>query len=234
MRHTQVFALVAGIALAAARAIGQEAAVTTSSETSIAETSATETAPTIATGAEAVQTIPTVPAAQPLEQIGPPAESESTASVSRTTRIDTTAPATATAPVQSNATTATVEARPETVPSDSATSVSTPEGVLYQVLKPGTGPVETTTHTLLLHYTLYLPDGRKLESSRDAEFPVPLKLKRNTDSFIKGFEIGTQGMRVGEIRKMYIPAELGYGEKGNEAVPPNTPLVFEAELVDLK
>lgn len=118
--------------------------------------------------------------------------------------------------------------------SDAGTSVTTPEGVIYQVLKPGTGPKESSTQTLLLHYTLFLTNGQKIESSRDTEFPVPLKLQRNTNSFIKGFEIGTAGMRVGEIRRIYIPAELGYGEKGNEAIPPNTPLLFETELVDLK
>lgn len=142
----------------------------------------------------------------------------------------------------SSATTSTAEAAadPQTTASsvgvagDSGTSVTTPEGVVYQVLKPGTGPSETSTQTLLLHYTLYLTNGQKIESSRDAEFPVPLKLQRNTNSFIKGFEIGTEGMRVGEIRRIYIPAELGYGEKGNEVIPPHTPLIFETELVDLK
>lgn len=117
---------------------------------------------------------------------------------------------------------------------DAPTSVSLPEGVVYQIIKEGTGPVEQSTQTLLLHYTLYLTDGTRIESSRDPEFPVPLQLTRGESSFIKGVELGVAGMKVGEVRRMYIPAHLGYGEQGNGPIKPNTPLMFEVELVEAK
>jgi len=115
-----------------------------------------------------------------------------------------------------------------------ATSVSLPEGVIYQVVRAGSGAVSSSTQTMRLHYTLYLANGMKVESSRDVELPKPLSLKLGQGDFIKGFELGVEGMKLGEIRRIFVPAELAYGESGQGAVPPNTDLIFEVELVDLK
>lgn len=118
---------------------------------------------------------------------------------------------------------------------DSQTSVTLPEGVVYQVIKEGTGQQPGTTSTLLIHYTLYLANGPKVESSRDAEFPLPFQFSVGQDDAIKGMELGTAGMRVGERRKVFMPAEHGYGAKGNgKNIPPNADLVFDVELVDIK
>lgn len=117
---------------------------------------------------------------------------------------------------------------------DAATSVTLPGGTLYQVLKMGSGALASTTGTRLIHYTLFLTDGTKLESSRDAEFPVPFQFVPGEGQAIKGMEEGTNDMRVGEMRKLYVPADQGYGENAHGNVPPNSSLVFTIELVDIK
>jgi len=115
-----------------------------------------------------------------------------------------------------------------------ATSVSLPEGIIYQVLREGAGAATSNTQTMRLHYTLFLASGKRVESSRDVEIPKPLSLKLGQGDFIKGFELGVEGMKLGEIRRIFIPSELAYGETGQGAVPPNTNLIFEVELVDVK
>lgn len=118
---------------------------------------------------------------------------------------------------------------------DSQTSVTLPEGIVYQVTKEGNGAQSGTTSTLLIHYTLYLANGPKVESSRDAEFPLPFEFSLGQGDAIKGMELGAAGMQVGERRKIFIPAELGYGAKGHgKNIPPNSDLIFDVELVDLK
>ncbi len=117
---------------------------------------------------------------------------------------------------------------------DPATSVTLPSGVVYQIIKAGSGPETTTTGTRLIHYTLFLTKGQKAESSLDAEFPVPFSFVPGEGQAIKGMEDGTNGMRVGEIRDLYVPADQGYGEKSHGKVPPNSPLHFTLELVDIK
>ncbi len=117
---------------------------------------------------------------------------------------------------------------------DSPTSLTLPGGIYYQIIKAGAGPLATTTGTRQIHYTLYLTDGQKLESSREAEFPIPFSFKPGESQAIKGMEVGTNDMNVGEVRKLYVPSNLGYGDKGQGNVPPNSDLVFEIELVDIK
>lgn len=117
---------------------------------------------------------------------------------------------------------------------DTNTSVSLPGGIFYQLLKQGSGPETSTTGTRLIHYTLFLTNGRKLESSRDAQFPVPFSFAPGADQAIKGMEVGTNGMRVGEIRKLFVPADQAYGDASHGNVPPGSPLVFTLELVALQ
>lgn len=123
----------------------------------------------------------------------------------------------------------------ETQPQDEPTSVPVKDGVIYQILKPGQGPEAATTQTLVLHYTLTLAsNGKYIESSRDQEFPTPLKLMRNQGAFIPGFETGVTGIRLGEVRRIFVPAAQAYGETEMPNVPPNSDLIFTTELVDLK
>ena len=74
-----------------------------------------------------------------------------------------------------------------------------------------------------------LVDGKVFDSSYDRNVPFTFPLKDKT--VIKGFYLGATGMKVGEIRKLTMPPELGYGENGFLAVPANATLVFEVELL---
>jgi FKBP-type peptidyl-prolyl cis-trans isomerase len=87
--------------------------------------------------------------------------------------------------------------------------------------------------TVWVHYTGRLTDGKKFDSSLDRGEPIDFKLGEG--SVIKGWEQGIVGMLIGEKRKLTIPPELGYGSKtvGGGAIPPNSTLIFEVELVGL-
>ena len=137
-------------------------------------------------------------------------------------------------PADTEATTTTNPAQ-ETSVQDEPTSVALPHGVLYQILKPGTGPESSTTQSMLLHYDLFWVNGKKIESSREAEIPQPVTLRPGQGDFIPGAEAAIKGMKVGEIRKMYIPADQAYGTAGKPPlIQPDTPLVFIMELVNIK
>lgn len=98
---------------------------------------------------------------------------------------------------------------------------------------PGTGDEARPGDTVSLHYVGTLDDGSRFDSSRDAG--RPLEFKVGAGQVIKGFERGVVGMRVGGVRKITIPPELGYGRKGQPPViPPNATLHFEVELLLVK
>jgi peptidylprolyl isomerase len=99
-------------------------------------------------------------------------------------------------------------------------------------LKEGDGPTPKTGDTLLVHYTGWLADGTKFDSSVDRKQPFTFKL--GAGEVIKGWDKGVIGMKVGGKRKLTIPPELGYGEKGSGAkIPPNATLTFEIELLKI-
>lgn len=134
-------------------------------------------------------------------------------------------------------TTATVNADSSTSAVGSATTspvVKLPSGVTYQLTWPGAGPQAGTTATLLIHYTLYLADGTKMESSREKEIPKPFEFTPGTDTAIKGMDEGTAGMKVGERRRLNVPANMAYGDKAHGKIPPHSRLIFDVELVDVK
>ena len=84
--------------------------------------------------------------------------------------------------------------------------------------------------TVTIHYTGWLTDGKKFDSSRDGK-PATFPLNR----LIKGWQEGVPGMKPGAKRYFVIPPELGYGAKGaGDDIPPNATLVFEIELIDFK
>ncbi|MEO2088362.1 MAG: FKBP-type peptidyl-prolyl cis-trans isomerase [Gemmataceae bacterium] len=84
--------------------------------------------------------------------------------------------------------------------------------------------------TVTIHYTGWLTDGKKFDSSRDGD-PAKFPLNR----LIKGWQEGVPGMKPGAKRYFVIPPELGYGAKGaGDDIPPNATLVFEIELIDFK
>jgi FKBP-type peptidyl-prolyl cis-trans isomerase len=102
-----------------------------------------------------------------------------------------------------------------------------------ETLRPGTGAEATAGQKVSVHYTGTLhADGKKFDSSHDRGQPFSFRL--GAGQVIKGWDQGVAGMKVGEVRKLTIPPELGYGARGFPgAIPPNSALVFEVELVSV-
>src|SRR5262249_45253416 len=105
--------------------------------------------------------------------------------------------------------------------------------LIIETIRPGTGEEAKTGDTVTVHYVGTLTDGSKFDSSRDRGqgFPFPLGAGR----VIKGWDQGVVGMKVGEIRKLTIPAHLAYGDRGFPGkIPPGSTLIFEVELLEVK
>ena len=84
-----------------------------------------------------------------------------------------------------------------------------------------------------VHYTGWLEDGTKFDSSVDRGQPFVFPLGRGR--VIQGWDLGVAGMKVGGKRKLLIPAKLGYGKRGaGDAIPPNANLIFDVELLSVK
>ncbi|HVL12673.1 MAG TPA: FKBP-type peptidyl-prolyl cis-trans isomerase [Gemmata sp.] len=103
-------------------------------------------------------------------------------------------------------------------------------GLKYRDLKVGDGPEVNRGATVTAYYTGWLTNGSVFDSSRKRGEPIPFSL----DEVIKGWTEGIPGMKVGGIRKLYIPAELAYGARGRPGIPANSTLIFEVEIVDTK
>ena len=108
--------------------------------------------------------------------------------------------------------------------------VVTKSGLKYWELKKGSGPVAKAGDQVKVHYTGWLTDGKKFDSSLDRGEPFAFKL--GAGMVIKGWDEGVAGMKVGGKRQLRIPAELGYGARGaGGAIPPNAELIFDVELL---
>jgi len=109
--------------------------------------------------------------------------------------------------------------------------ITTESGIQYEVIREGAGEKPTLTDTVTVHYKGQLSDGRVFDSSYDRGEPATFTL----DRVIEGWQEGLQLMPEGAQYRIYIPYELGYGERGaGQDIPPYSPLVFEVELISVK
>lgn len=108
--------------------------------------------------------------------------------------------------------------------------VTTSSGLTYQILASGSGDVAHAGNRIQVHYTGWLTDGTKFDSSLDRGEPFTFRL--GAGQVIKGWDEGIEGMKAGEKRKLTIPPQLGYGSAGAGPIPPNATLVFEVQLLD--
>lgn len=94
----------------------------------------------------------------------------------------------------------------------------------------GGGAEAQTGHHVQVHYTGWLENGSKFDSSLDRGKPFEFQLGKG--QVIKGWDSGVAGMKVGGRRKLTIPADLGYGARGaGGVIPPHATLIFEVELL---
>jgi FKBP-type peptidyl-prolyl cis-trans isomerase FkpA len=114
-------------------------------------------------------------------------------------------------------------------------TVMTASGLQYEDIQVGTGAEAAAGQHVTVHYTGWLQNadgsaGKKFDSSKDRNDPFQFPL--GAGNVIKGWDQGVQGMKVGGVRKLIIPASLGYGARGaGGVIPPNATLIFEVELL---
>jgi hypothetical protein len=118
------------------------------------------------------------------------------------------------------------------VPAD-AKSTTTPTGLQYIDTVPGTGAIAQVGQTATVHYTGWLPNGTKFDSSRDRGQPFNFPI--GGGQVIKGWDEGVANMHVAGQRRLIVPPELAYGTKGaGGVIPPCATLIFDVELISVK
>lgn len=109
-------------------------------------------------------------------------------------------------------------------------SITTASGLIIEDLIAGDGAQAAAGQEVTVHYTGWLTDGKKFDSSKDRDDPFMFPL--GGGRVIRGWDEGVEGMKVGGKRKLTIPPALGYGARGaGGVIPPNATLVFEVELL---
>ncbi|HZW95009.1 MAG TPA: FKBP-type peptidyl-prolyl cis-trans isomerase [Candidatus Eremiobacteraceae bacterium] len=112
--------------------------------------------------------------------------------------------------------------------------VKTPSGLAYWDIRVGTGEVAKEGSHVRVHYTGWLTNGKKFDSSVDAGKPFDFTI--GNGEVIKGWEEGVAGMKVGAKRQLRIPPALGYGAEGTPGgpIPPNATLIFDVQLLGVQ
>ncbi len=109
----------------------------------------------------------------------------------------------------------------------------TPSGLEVHEIERGFGDVARAGKTVSVHYTGYLENGTKFDSSLDRGEPFTFAL--GAGKVIRGWDEGLVGMKVGGRRKLVIPPDLAYGKKGaGRLIPPDATLVFDVELMSVQ
>jgi peptidylprolyl isomerase len=113
-------------------------------------------------------------------------------------------------------------------------TTATPSGLKYVDLKIGEGAMPQVGQKVSVHYTGWLTDGTKFDSSKDRNQPLEFALGRG--QMIKGFDEGVATMKIGGMRKLIIPPNLAWGERSAAGgkIPPNSTVIFEVELLSVK
>jgi FKBP-type peptidyl-prolyl cis-trans isomerase FkpA len=105
--------------------------------------------------------------------------------------------------------------------------------LIIEDITVGNGDEAVTGKVVIVHYTGWLTNGAKFDSSKDRNDPFQFPL--GAGHVIRGWDQGVAGMKVGGKRKLTIPPELGYGARGaGGVIPPNATLVFEVELLAIR
>jgi len=144
------------------------------------------------------------------------------------TRVPSPAPALTLAPVVTEPSPASTQV------SDSTALITTDTGLQYRDLVVGTGEEARAGATAVVHYTGWLENGTRFDSSLDRGSPFSFTI--GAGSVIQGWDEGVASMKVGGKRKLTIPAPLAYGDRGaaGGAIPPGATLIFEVELLELR
>jgi FKBP-type peptidyl-prolyl cis-trans isomerase len=114
---------------------------------------------------------------------------------------------------------------------DVSKMVQTSSGLMFQILQPSNGRIAMSGDTVAVYYKGTLADGTVFDST---EGKSPFIFPLGAGKVIKGWDEGVAGMRVGEKRKLIIPAKLGYGAQNLPTIPPNSTLIFEVQLLEIQ
>lgn len=127
---------------------------------------------------------------------------------------------------------------PQAMPTTAAPITSnaprtTASGLIIETLATGSGPAAKSGDKVSVHYTGWLTNGTKFDSSRDRNEPFSFRL--GTGHVIPGWDEGVAGMQPGGKRRLTVPAHLAYGSRGaGGVIPPNAVLIFEVELLAIQ
>lgn len=119
-----------------------------------------------------------------------------------------------------------------TVSASTSAQASPSAGLQIEDIKVGSGKAVKSGDTVVVNYVGTLPDGTKFDSSYDRNQPFTTQI--GVGQVIKGWDEGIIGMKVGGKRKLIIPPSLGYGDQQAGSIPPNSTLIFEIELLEIK
>lgn len=105
-----------------------------------------------------------------------------------------------------------------------------PSGVQYQVIKSGSGKKPKDGDTVVAHYSGTLIDGTEFDSSYKRGQPLTISINQ----VVKGWQYALKAMEVGSKWQIFIPSDLGYGASATGNIPPNSALIFDIELLEIK